>query len=121
VGELDAVLEELREIREHLSILTFELRSRPMQLFEAEMLRTRNRINMFRAFDGKRNPAQVASVAGVSDQAVRDLIKDLQGPGFVTVRVVGGAQVATISTEGVLNWYFSHSQGHTSMSGGASE
>ena len=104
----DAVLNELKEIRFHLSLLTHELRSRAFGLFEREVLRTDRRISMYRTFDGNRTPAQIGEMTDVSDQGVRDLIKDLESAGFVSViRDTRGAQIAGVNVDAILDWYFS--------------
>ncbi len=106
------ILAELREIKFHLSLLTYELRCRAFALFEREILGTQRRIDMFRAFDDNRSPAQIANIAGVSDQAVRNVIRDLQAQEFVSVRIVSGAQVASRNMDRILDWYFSRPESH---------
>lgn len=108
VENTEPVLEELRQIRFHLSLLTHELRSKVFDLFENEVLRTDRRISMFRTFDGNRTPAQIGEMTDVSDQGVRDLIKDLESAGFVSViRDTRGAQIASVNIDAILDWYFS--------------
>ena len=101
----EAILSELKEIKFHLSLLTHELRSRAFNLFEKELLRTDRRISMFRAFDGARTPAEIGEIAGVTAQGVRDLIRDLEGRGVISVhRDTRGAQIASINVDAILDW-----------------
>ncbi len=102
------ILAELKEIKFHLSLLTHELRTKAFGLFEAEVLRTDRRINMFKAFDGVRTPAQIGEITSVTDQGVRDLIRDMENAGFVSVtRDTRAAQIASVNVDAILDWYFS--------------
>lgn len=100
----DRCLTELREIRRYLSILALVVLRPAVARFEHDVLRTDNRVRIFRAFDGERTPKEVGDAADVTDQAVRDLIKDLRGKGYVTLPA-SGAQVASVSYEAILDWY----------------
>lgn len=108
VENTDPVLEELRQIKFHLSLLTHELRSKAFGLFDREVLRTDRRMSMFRAFDGGRTPAQIGEMTDVTDQGVRDLIRNMENAGFVSVtRDTRGAQIASVNVDAILDWYFS--------------
>ncbi len=98
------VLEELRQIRWHLGILTFEVRSQALQSFENEVLQTENRAKMFSELDGQRTTTQVAAQVHVSGRAVRDLLRDMAQ--FLTIRMQGAAQIAEPNWEAILDWYF---------------
>ena len=108
MSDTDAILQELREIKFHLVMLTYELRSKALTLFEEEVLRTDRRIAMFRAFDGSRTPAEIGEITDVTSQGVRDLIKDLESEDFIIVtRDNRGAQIAAPNMEAILGSYFS--------------
>ena len=100
----EAILSELKEIRRDLSILAIVAFRPALSRFERDVLRTDNRIRIFRAFDGKRTPTDVGKLAGVTGQGVRDLIKDLEPKGFVEIPS-SGSQVASVKHDVILDWY----------------
>lgn len=106
MSEQDPVLAELREMKRYLAILS-TLALRPaLSTFEQEVLRTNNRVRIFRAFNGERTPDEVGKMGGVTGQSVRELIKDLRKKHYVTVPS-SGAQVASVNHEAILDWYSS--------------
>ena len=72
----DPILDELKGIRFHLSLLTHEIRSSAMKAFQQEMLRSDERIRAWWAFDGSSKSEDVGKAAGVSGRLVRDMIRD---------------------------------------------
>ena len=105
----DEIVEELREIKFHLSLLTHEIRSKALGLFEREVLKTDARIEMFHALNDEKNTMQVAAAAGVTRQAALNLLHDLEAGGFISVRTEGQAQIARPNLDGILDWYYSRS------------
>lgn len=96
---------DMAEVKRYLSILASVALRPAMSRFEREILKTGNRVKIFKAFDGSRNPNEVAEIANVTGQAVRDLIKDMRAKGYVSVPE-SGAQVATIQYEAILDWFY---------------
>ncbi len=102
----DPILEELRQIRFHLSLLTHEIRSKAIGSFEQDVLKSAARINMFRAFDGAKTTMQIAEIGDVTRQAVLNFVKDMIESGYVHAKTVGSTQLISQNIDGVLDWYY---------------
>ena len=105
----DEILVELKKANRALALLATVAMRPALLKFEKDVLRTDNRIKMFRLFDGERTPTAVAGLTGVSGQGVRDLIKDLTGKGFVEIPD-SGPQVATVRYEAIFDWYHDNAE-----------
>jgi hypothetical protein len=105
VANEEEMLDELKQIRFHLSLLTHDIRSRAFSLFEREVLKTDARAKMFYALDDEKNAMQIAEAAGVTRQAALNLLHDLERGGFITLRTVGQAQVGKQNIDKILDWF----------------
>jgi hypothetical protein len=103
--ESEAVIQELREIKYHLSLLTFDLRTKAARRFAEEILGTDGRRKMWDALDGVRTTTEIGKTANVSSQAVRDLFQDRTVSRFLKVQTVNNALIGARDMDAVMDWY----------------
>ena len=70
-------------IKKYLAIIALPIRKEAWDLFNAEYLKTSARRKMYKWFNGKTAIPNIAKKVGVSGEAVRILVRDLENNGLI--------------------------------------
>lgn len=85
----EAILSELKKISSYLALLAGEKIAEKRSTLEREHLTTPQRRQMWELMDGTRNLTDIANEVGLSSEAVRLLVRDLEREQLVEIRVEG--------------------------------
>jgi len=102
------ILTVLRSIDRRLALLTGPQERDLRRTLVSDLLRTDARVAMFDGIDGRRGTSELAKLAGVSDRAVQQFVKELLD--LALVRPVAGAGLGRAvivehDQDAIVQWY----------------
>lgn len=103
----DALLRVLRSIDRRLALLTGPQEREARRRISTDLLRTPARLVMFDAIDGNTASPDLARIAGVSDRAAQQLVKDLLDKGLLRVvrATVGRGFLVEKDEDAIVQWH----------------
>lgn len=107
----DEVLRLLASIDRRLALLTGPQEHDLRRALETDVLRTRERIAVFRNIDGQRGSPEIAKATGVGLRSVQGIVKELAGKGLVrdTGRGSGREIIVERDDDALVRWYVERS------------
>lgn len=103
----DAMLRVLRSIDRRLALLTGPQEREVRRRITTDLLRTPARLAMFDAIDGETGSPELAKLAGVSERAAQQLVKDLLDLGLVRVvrATTGRGFLVAKDEDAIVQWH----------------
>jgi hypothetical protein len=103
----DEVLRVLRSIDRRLALLTGPQEREVRRRITTDLLRTPTRLAMFDAIDGETGSPELAKMAGVSERAAQQLVKDPLDLGLVKVvrATTGRGFVVATDEDAIGQWH----------------
>jgi hypothetical protein len=103
----ESALRVLRSIDRRLALLTGEEERRLRARLRTDLLKTAARISMFDGIDGRAGSPELARLAGVTDRAAQQFVKELIDLGLVAP-VLGATARGVIvekDEDAIVRWY----------------